>query len=220
MEILMILALFAALLAFAPLDADCPDHNAACPHVSTVRLSVDAPEWLSSYPAASAAVDDFLDTARMNYLLSIAEAELDFIERELVFEATYVETFYSDDIVTLEYHVYEDLGGLYPIDYLHTLTFDLANDEQLTIEDLLTASPRAVLLPFIEPNSARQMTTLSPSVRRRWPTLLPTDTFTLMPDALVLHFPTYRQGPTHAGATPITIPLDAITPYLDRSYFP
>ncbi len=183
-----------------------------------IHMDVSFPAWVAAYPQIDATVNAYLNAALRDHMQAMIDSDFDYvaIPRLLPFKVTYEEVSYGEDIVTLVFTAYADYGGLYPVDWLDTLTFDTSADRQLSIGDLFNADVDVpdVLRPFVED-------ALDPSLLE---SLDLSDTnayavFTLAPDTLTLLYPTERSGPTHAGMSPVVISLDDLADALNPAIF-
>lgn len=192
----------------------------ACELNGGIHIDIHAPAWLLDYPNAQATVDAFLASARQDYLIGMAEEPYRYLGRTLVLEIDYDTVWHNDKVVTLLFTQYVDYGWLYPTDSLHSFTFDLKNDRQLSIRDLLRddVTPEAVLAPILrERFTADDLDLLYLTNRLDTPTIY--TTFTLESDTLTLIYPTIRSGPLHAGAMSLTIPLEDLSGVLNPDLF-
>jgi hypothetical protein len=161
-----------------------------------IRIDIDTPAWLAEYPNAEAIVEDVILDARRDYLIELSYFDPCHTERERVFSVWTDETRFSETVVSLTLIFYEDVGGLYPLDSITTLTFDLEADAPLTLEDILRGDPVDVLAPFVEDHPLADAETF--------------EHFTLSDEALALVYPPERMGPFHAAMNSVVIPLAEI----------
>jgi hypothetical protein len=194
--------------------------DGSCDAVSEMKIIIRTPAWLSDYPNARETVMGFVSESRQSYMVSMAEEPLRDIPVPLWYEIDYEVVVYSDEIVTIVLYEYINYGGLYPVDAIYTFTFDLVEDRQITITDLLRDDARVedVFPPIIEAvHGEGVLEDLYMADRLDDPDAY--NTFTLSPDTLTLIYPTIRQGPIHAGMLSVEILLKDLESELSAEPF-
>lgn len=212
-------------------DEPCPrnthydDTTSDCIHASTITLDLRFPDWLTAYPTLLEAVQDYLSASRSNFLLYLADDYATFPQdRPLFLEITYEEITHSENIVSLIFTEFYDIGGLYPLDEIHTFTFDLENERVLTITDLFMEDSdfTALLIPHLIADIGTDDISYFVGDDFTVDDLDDEDAypnFALTEDALILLYPSFRSGPIHAGMARIEITLSELAEVLNRELF-
>ncbi|MEQ8676143.1 MAG: DUF3298 domain-containing protein [Aggregatilineales bacterium] len=212
----------------APCDERIATHDAeanACVQTNTITLDLHYPDWLTAYPTLLDSVQDYLSASRSNFLLYMTDEYATFPQdRPLFLEITYEQTAFSENIVSLIFIEFYDIGGLYPLDEIHTFTFDLEHERVLTITDLFTADSdfTALLIPHLIADIGAD--DISYFVGDNF-TVDDLDdvnayaNFAVTEDALILLYPSFRSGPIHAGMMRVEIPLSELAGILDTRLF-
>lgn len=207
-------------------DEPCPrnthydEPSSDCVQSSTITLDLRYPDWLTAYPTLLEAVQDYLSASRSNFLLYLSDDYATFPQdRPLFLEITYEEIVHSENIVSLIFTEFYDIGGLYPLDEIHTFTFDLENEQELAIADVLVfdSDITGILTPFIADQFGEEF--LTEIIDDGLPRPYAFSNFVLTEDALILLYPPARSGPTHAGMWRVEIPLTEVSAVLNGALF-
>ncbi len=228
----LLIAIFCTVFSVQPTlifaqDEPCPrntrydDSTSDCIYASTITLGLRYPDWLTDHPTPLDAVQGYLTASRSNFLLYLTDDYATFPQdRPLFLEITYEETAFSENIVSLIFTEFYDIGGLYPLDAIHTFTFDLENEQELNIDDIFVfdSDITAILMPFIADQLGEDFL----------PEIINNDglpgpnafsNFVLTEDSLIMLYPPARSGPTHAGMMRVEIPLTELAEVLNRELF-
>lgn len=175
----------------------------------TYEITVTYPAaFVSEYPFTETAIDDFLTTVQENFKTAAAEVDTDLAPGPLTQIITFTEYPYSDDLVGIRFIVSEYLGGANPNAFVRTFTFDVEDEEPVTLDDLFRPGT----------NYLERLSTLAEADLREQfgdavfvDGLAPTEenfaNFNLTDNALLFTFNEYQAAPGAAGTPEVEIPL-------------
>jgi hypothetical protein len=230
MSILQMIALIFAL--FTAQEDRCFDKGGVwdaeaerCLIRSSFELEIAYPTELADYDIVTETLDAFVADQKEQFaqMLSFGVESLPASYAPWTLSMDYATYAYSDTIMTVVYTISQYAGGAHPNTYYQTFTFDLAENRLLTLEDLFTEAPYAVLTPLVAQNLMEQMgewadvawiengTGDNPENYRN---------FALTEDELIFFIPPYQVAAYAAGSFEVRIPLselsDILVPELDR----
>jgi hypothetical protein len=200
------------------------DGRCALKQTLSIEASFSYPEFLNTQPFAKAIVMQYITERQAEFWGNLAGGQ--FVETNSypwtldISDGVYV---FSSDVVSIVFTEYEYTGGAHPNSWYTTFTFDLANEKQLSLADMLVDGDAT--LEVIAPLVQAQLTTMLGELSDvSWieqgaaPTPENYASFTLTDDGLLILFPAYQVAPYVAGPQLVTLPYADLAGILKPEY--
>ncbi|MBZ0297265.1 MAG: DUF3298 and DUF4163 domain-containing protein [Anaerolineae bacterium] len=132
---------------------------------------------------------------------------------------------YSEDVISIVFQVYEFTGGAHGNTNYNTVTYDLAADEVVTLDDVFQAGsdPFAIIAPIVEEELTLRLGEMADT---SWieegsgENPANYQYFALTPDSLMIFFPPYQIAAYAAGTQTVEIPLTDLASVLAPAFQP
>jgi hypothetical protein len=176
----------------------------------TYEISIAYPvELVEDYPFTEATVDGYLESARTNFQQIIDETPTETLPGPLLMRITYEIFPYFESFVGIQFRRLEYTGGASPIILVDTFTFDIEDEELVTLSDLFR--PGTNYLNVIQPIALQSLRDEYGEGTVFEGGLDPVDSnyrsFVLHNYRLIFTFDEYQVAPGAAGTPSVSIPL-------------
>lgn len=189
-------------------------------------IKIDYPLSLTENSAfVEKLVDKFLTDTRQGFIKQYTDVNKDNPDfRPWALEITYkTDDPFSKDILTLRFLTYEYTGGAHGLSIVSSYILDLANNKEITFNDLFVANskPLEKLAPLAAAALAQQ---LGPDADPKWisdgtaPKAENYTAYALTGKGLVLIFQQYQVAPYAAGIQEVTVPFSQLQGVLKPEY--
>ncbi len=184
-----------------------------------LMVNITYPLTLAGYPIVESTVDAYLAEVRTNFVTFFAEGgDLSFMSPPWELSVDYAIYNYSEDILSLQFLVYEYTGGVHGNLTFRTFTFDVDEDTLLTLEDFFADGvvPWAEIGVYVQNDLAVQLGDFSDADWVASGTGENPDNyqnFAATPEGLIVFFPPYQVAPYAAGPMTVVIPWENLSGY-------
>ena len=192
----------------------------------SVDISMDYPLELAQNGLVASIIDPFFETTKDDFLAQL-QGRFIFGEQygSSILDISYEEFWYSDDIVSLVFDIFEYPGGIHGYTLFQTYMFNLNTQKVLTLNDLFLpdGDPFAVIAPSVEAKLTEQLGVWANFSRIETGTGNDPENyraFALDQDALLFYFGDYQVAPYAAGPQTVTIPLTDLSTILAPEFAP
>ncbi len=178
-------------------------------------LTMQYPTELLEYEFAAATVDDFLTTARDGFIQRLLdEGFMPTPGYMWGLNVEYALFHYGDDVVSIEFSLYEYTGGAHGMTTFQTFVFDTSAETVLALEDVFQpgTDPLAVIAPLAEQAITAQLEAMGAMGDAEWiatgtaPDPINYRNWVPTEEGLRLTFEPYQVAPYAVGPQAITIP--------------
>lgn len=190
---------------------------------SSIEISLDYPLWLEEeHPTVADAIRQWFQDVRRGYVEWFTDLEVISPASATWFlYASYEEYRFSEDVVSFVYTVSDYTGGAHPNRYFQSFTFDLANADIVTLDDVLTDDALATISPLVQADLIAQQTDFADEewiTRGTGEEPANYSAFALSEDSLIFFFAPYQVAAYAAGDFSVSIPLSEINAVLKPEF--
>jgi hypothetical protein len=188
-------------------------------------VDIQYPVGYSTYPNTQDTLDTFVQETYQNFMQGSLDAGWFAFQSSGNWSLTmqYEDYHHSENIVSLAFSVYDYVGGAHGNTWWRTFTFDLTQDEEITLSDLFLpdGDPLSVIAPLVQAEIAAQLgdgtdTTWIAEGTDEFPAEYLN--FVLTEDELIFIFPPYQVAPYVAGTRMAHIPLSELESILAEPF--
>lgn len=187
--------------------------TAQCRYQTGMNITIDYPLAYVDHEFVDITLSEFINAARRDFVNSFIEYGLEYsavVNWEM--NIGYTEYQYSEDIVSIQFSIYDFTGGAHGNIRFETFTFDLANQQVLNFEDLFQDEfdPLVSIAPIVQTDLETQLGDMTDS---QWITdgtgsnANNYRNFAITEDSLIFFFPPYQVAAYAAGPQSVEIPL-------------
>lgn len=195
-----------------------------CAIRANFEFEITYPVELAQYEIVAQTLDAFVMEQKQLFMQIVTTASSDVEDLPSSFAGwvlsmDYALTYFSDDVVSVVYTVYEYTGGAHPNSFFRTFSFDLEANTVIEFRDMFAdnADVFAVLAPLVEADLAVQMGDFAESAWIADGTGENPDNyrnFALAEDEILFLFPPYQVAAYAAGGFEVRIPYTALSSIL------
>ncbi len=189
------------------------EETGKCEFQTGLHIAITYPLEFVDDEFADITLTEFLNASRRDFLTNYSDYGLEFNSfGNWELNITYTIYQYSEDIISIQFDIYEYSGGAHGLSYFETFTFDLANQSVLTLGDLFQEEfdPLVTIAPIVQADLEAQLGEMSDS---QWiqdgtgSNINNYGNFVVTSDSLILLFPPYQVAAYAAGPQIVEIPL-------------
>ena len=184
-----------------------------CRYQAGLTISIDYPLEYVDHEFADITITEYLNAARRDFMTNFTEYGLGYSSvANWELNITYGEFRFSEDIVSIQFNIYEYSGGAHGNIYFETFTFDLANQKILNFDDLFQEEfdPLVTIAPIVQADLETQLGDMTDSQWIQDGTGSNPNNyrnFIITGESLIFLFPPYQVAAYVAGPQSVTIPL-------------
>lgn len=217
--IFFVLGLFMAIPAVSAQEDECfrkgglwDTETEQCTIQAVLQIEIQYPTELMEYDFIEDVLDEYIQQRREEFLGFFGEGAFYPTPGAWFLGIDYELYQFSEDILSVNFIVSDYTGGAHPNSYFATFTFDLAQEKQLTLEDIFVveSAPFATLYPIVEadlkdkigdytdPDWLQSGTGENPANYQN---------FVLTETSIIFLFPPYQVAAYAAGPQTVEVPL-------------
>lgn len=202
------------------------EYEGVCNLDSTLEITMEYPVAVVGHENLQAMVDAYLAQLKRDFVGFYNETDSHYSHGYTWTLDANVEVFqHSEDVMSVVFQVYEFTGGAHGNTSYNTITYDLAADAVIALDDLFQSGsePFAIIGPVVVDELGERLGEMADVAwieEGSGENPANYQHFALTVDSLVLYFPPYQIAPYAAGTQTVEIPLSDLESVLSPAFQP